>query len=227
MNKSHILYEDAYCLAVNKPNDMLVHHSHYARNLKHELSLNQWLKDSYNITAYPVHRLDYKTSGVVLHAKEVRLVRSFQELFDYNTITKTYVALMRGHVAEVGTISTPVKDENGVYKDAETHYRLLAHYTLNIPVEHFPTARYSMVELVPKTGRMHQLRIHANKISHPIIGDHRHGHRHHNKMFAEKLQMPYMFLHAQKVEFIHPFLNNQIAIEAPFPEFWSTWNALK
>ena len=221
MNCPQILYEDTYCVAVNKPNNMLVHHSYYARNLKYEQSLFEWYKNTFNTIAYPIHRLDYKTSGIILFGKDTTNIRAFQKLFEDNTIHKTYLALLRGHIEAEGIISTPVKDENGIYKEAETHYRLLTHYTFNIAVEPFPMSRYSLVELIPKTGRMHQLRIHANKISHPIIGDHKHGNRHHNNMFAEKLGMPNLFLHAQKIEFLHPFLNIPIKIEAQLPEFWN------
>ena len=226
MNCPQILYEDAYFIAVNKPNNMLVHHSYYARNLKAGQSLVEWYKNVYNSLAHPIHRLDYKTSGIILLCKDTAKVRAFQKLFDDNTLHKTYLALLRGHIQEEGIICTPVKDENGIYKEAETHFKLLAHYTLNIAVEPFPTSRYSLAELIPKTGRMHQLRIHANKISHPIIGDTRYGNRHHNKMFAEKLLMPDLFLHAQKIEFTHPFLNIPINIEAPLPEFWNGLSGL-
>jgi len=205
---------------------MLVHHSYYARNLKSEQSLFEWYRDTYSSVAFPIHRLDYKTSGIILLGKDKTKIREFQKLFDDNTISKTYLALLRGHIPTEGIINTPVKDENGIYKEAETHYRLLAHYTIDLAVEPYPTSRYSLTEFIPKTGRMHQLRIHANKISHPIIGDHKHGNRHHNKMFAEDLLMPDLFLHAQKIEFIHPFLNIRITIEAPLPEFWNRLSGL-
>jgi tRNA pseudouridine65 synthase len=67
---------------------------------------------------------------------------------------------------------------------------------------------------------MHQLRIHANKISHPIIGDHKYGNRHHNKMFAETLFLPNLFLHAASVEFTHPIANKHLKIRATLPDFW-------
>jgi tRNA pseudouridine65 synthase len=216
-----VLYEDEFCLAVSKPNRMLVHHSHYSRNLQEEASLFEWLKNSLGIEVFPVHRLDYKTSGIVLLCKEKSFVNQFQDLFENQSIEKKYLALLRGHIDEKGIIDSPVQNERGNYKTAETHYQLLQHFTLDIEVEPYPSSRYSLVEFTPKTGRMHQLRIHANKISHPIIGDTKYGNRHHNRMFANELHFPNLFLHAQFLSFTHPILNTEICIEAQLPAFWN------
>ena len=72
-----------------------------------------------------------------------------------------------------------------------------------------------MVKLQPKTGRLHQLRIHMNKISHPIIGDPKYGDRLHNRMFQKEFQCENLFLHAKNLSFIHPFTNENISISAP------------
>ena len=216
-----ILFEDAWCLIVNKPGNVLVHHSFYARNLEdEEQSLVQLLRNQGFEAPVPVHRLDRKTSGVLLLAKEKVHVKAFQQLFDEQKISKKYLALLRGHVQESGEIDSPVKNDRGNYKEAFTAYRTLKHFELAIPVEPYPTARYSIVEFTPGTGRMHQLRIHANKISHPIIGDPKYGNRHHNHMFEEKLGIPNLFLHANSLEFIHPFSGEMILAEAPLPEYW-------
>src|SRR5689334_6755167 len=96
-----VLYEDAFCLIVNKPNNVLVHHSHYARNIE-EPSLVELLREQGYETPVPVHRLDHKTSGVLLFAKAQEYVKTFQELFESKAIVKTYKALLRGHVPEQG-----------------------------------------------------------------------------------------------------------------------------
>jgi hypothetical protein len=84
----------------------------------------------------------------------------------------------------------------------------------------YETSRYSLVEFTPKTGRMHQLRIHANKISHPIIGDPKYGNRHHNHMFIEKFGIDKLFLHAKSLEFEHPITNEKLKIQVEVPDFW-------
>lgn len=220
-----ILYEDEYCLIVNKPNNILVHHSHFARNIE-EPSLVERLREQGFDTPIPVHRLDHKTSGVLLVAKSTEWVKQFQELFEAKTITKTYVALVRGHVIAEGVIDSPVKNERGNYKDAITHFRCLEQVELNIPVVPYATARYSFVEFKPETGRMHQLRIHANKISHPIIGDPKHGNRHHNHFFQERFDLGMLFLHASQLAFVHPITQEKMEVSAEKPAFWNTFNQL-
>lgn len=214
-----VLYEDAFCVIVNKPNNVLVHHSHYARNIEAP-SLVDLLREQGMETPVPVHRLDHKTSGVLLLAKAREFVQPFQELFGTNAITKTYLALLRGHVAEHGVIDTPVKNERGNYKEALTAFRCLAHLDREFAIPPYPSARYSLVEFTPQTGRMHQLRIHANKISHPIIGDPKYGNRHHNHYFQQVLGIDTLFLHAAELAFVHPMTGETLSVKAPLPGFW-------
>jgi len=222
----NILWQDQYALAVNKPNNMLVHHSVYAGR-EGEESMLQQLKNMGVPRVYPLHRLDRKTSGLVLLAKLREDVPAFQKLFDEQKIRKTYRALLRGHVDAEGIVDTPVRNDRGNYRDALTHYRCIEHYELNVAVEPFETSRYSLVEMEPKTGRLHQLRVHANKISHPIIGDHKHGNRHHNRLFAEQFLLPDLFLHASELHFTHPFTNEEIHIHAPLPAFWARFDEIR
>ena len=77
-----------------------------------------------------------------------------------------------------------------------------------------------MLELKPQTGRLHQLRIHLNKISHPIVGDPKYGDRFHNRMFEEELGMSKLFLHASSLTFNHPFTNKEVCLKAKFPVDW-------
>lgn len=215
-----ILFEDAYCLIACKPGDLLVHHSYYARNIE-EQSLLQLLKAQGYDGIVPVHRLDRKTSGVILLAKDKIYVKAFQELFESGRIVKKYYALLRGHLVPGGEIDSPVKNDRGNYKPAFTAFRTLKHIELDIPVAPYQTARYSVVEFTPRTGRMHQLRIHANKIAHPIVGDPKYGNRHHNHMFEEQLGLPNLFLHACSLAFIHPFMGKPVEVNAALPAYWS------
>lgn len=214
-----VLYSDDWCCIVNKPGNMLVHHSHYARNIETP-SLVELLREQTGEDLIPVHRLDHKTSGVLLFARSKEHVPVFQELFASKAIAKRYHALLRGFVPESGTIETPVKNERGNYKEALTHFRCLHRWEVDFAIVPYPKARYSLVEMIPETGRIHQLRIHANKISHPIIGDPKHGNRHHNHYFQQELGIPYLFLHAQELAFVHPFTGEAVSVTAPKPAFW-------
>ena len=223
--ENQILFEDEFCFCINKPNNLLVHHSYYARNIE-ENSLVQLLREYGFETPIPIHRLDRKTSGIMLFSKSKENASVFQELFEKELIFKKYIALLRGHISEKMDIDSPVKNEKGNYKDAQSILIPLERIELNIEVKPYQTARYSYVEFYPKTGRTHQLRIHSNKISHPIIGDHKYGNRHHNHMFADLLKMENLFLHARSLTFKHPFTQQEIHIDAPFPAFWAEFESI-
>jgi len=218
-----ILYKDKYIIAVNKPNNVLVHHSKMANNKTAEKSLVQLLIASTGNKYYPIHRLDRKTSGIIVLAKEKQYISKFQALFISNQIQKTYFGIVRGHISNSGIIDTNVKGRDAnVYKTALTEYIMLNKVLLDIPVTPYKSSRYSLVKLLPKTGRLHQLRIHMNKISHPLIGDPKYGDRFHNRMFETEFNCNKLFLHAQKLEFKHPFTDKNIQITANFPDDWHT-----
>jgi len=216
-----ICFEDKYLIAVNKPNNVLIHHSFMARNMDEESTLIDLLQEQLNLKLYPVHRLDRKTSGVIILVKKRSDVKVFQDLFKQNKIQKTYYALVRGFTPEEGVIDSPVKGRDAnVHKEAKTVYRKLQETVLDIPVHPYSCSRYSLLELKPQTGRLHQLRIHMNKISHPIVGDPKYGDRFHNRMFENELNLPKMFLHASSIQFKHPFMKIELIIKADFPEDW-------
>ncbi len=217
-----ILFQDDYILAVFKPNNVLVHHSAMANNQLDELSLVQILNQELKGSFYPVHRLDRKTSGIILFAKEKEFVKPFQELFVNNQIQKTYYGLVRGFIAESGKIDSPVKGRDAnVHKEALTYFKRIETYEIPIKVGPYESSRYSLVELTPKTGRLHQLRIHMNKISHPLVGDPKYGDRFHNRMFEKELDCSSLFLHAKTLNFTHPFTQKQHSLNANFPEQWN------
>ena len=216
-----IIFEDQFIICVNKPNNMLVHHAHHSRNVADETSLLQLIQVEKGIKVYPIHRLDRKTSGIILLAKETINVSKFQELFTNNEIEKTYYGVVRGFSPETKIIDSPVKGRDAnVYKEAFTAFVKHKEVLLPIAVHPYESSRYSLVELKPKTGRLHQLRIHLNKISHPIIGDPKYGDRFHNRMFETEFYCANMFLHASKIEFTHPFTLKNICVETSFPTHW-------
>lgn len=215
-----VLYEDEQCLVVFKPGNLIVHHSYYARNIE-EISLTDLLRGQGYPDASPVHRLDRKTSGLILFAKRSLWVAAFQQLFESGEIEKKYLALLRGHLPDSGTIDTPVKNDRGNYKEALTHYRCLERFERDYVIQPYEKQRYSLVEMSPVTGRMHQLRIHANKIAHPIINDPKYGNRHHNHYFQDVLGIHELFLHAHRLKFKQPFTGQLIELEEPLPDFWN------
>jgi tRNA pseudouridine65 synthase len=83
-----------------------------------------------------------------------------------------------------------------------------------VPFGKHSTSRYSLVEVRPETGRMHQIRKHFAHILHPIIGDRPYGCNKQNRLFKNKWEMDTMLLHAKSLSFIHPFINQEIEIKA-------------
>ncbi|MFY0604324.1 MAG: pseudouridine synthase [Flavobacteriaceae bacterium] len=216
-----IRYKDAFCICVHKPHDVLVHHSRFSRNNTDEDSLLQLLQTQTGHTYYPVHRLDRRTSGVILLSSKKEYVAAFQQLFTEKKIQKTYYAVVRGFAAEHLVIDSPVKGKDAKeYKEANTEMNLMETVILEIPVKPYDTSRYSLVQLLPKTGRMHQLRIHMKKISNPIIGDGKYGDHRHDAMYVENFGWKNLFLHAGSLAFVHPFSNENLHITAPFSENW-------
>jgi tRNA pseudouridine65 synthase len=83
-----------------------------------------------------------------------------------------------------------------------------------VPLGAFNTSRYSLVEVKPETGRMHQIRKHLAHIHHPIIADRPHGCNKQNKLFKETWMMDSMLLHAKEIEFKHPLTHETLHIKA-------------
>ncbi len=216
-----IIFEDDNIIVVNKPNNMLVHNSHYARNIRTPTLLGL-LKAQHNSKLYPVHRLDHKTSGVIILCKKKEFINVFQELFTNNKIIKSYYSIVRGFVNEKNIIDSPVKHpETKNYRDAKTICEPINKIELDIPVHPYKNSRFSLVKLIPQTGRIHQLRIHLNKISHPIIGDYKYGDRFHNRMFESEFKCENMFLHAYSLEFIHPFTSEKMNVKTSYSDNWN------
>ncbi len=146
--------------------------------------------------------------------------RDLKELFKNRKITKKYQAIVRGWTADTESIDYPLKNESGKIQEAVTEYKTLQRFELPIALGLHNTSRYSLVDVCPQTGRMHQIRKHFAHINHPIIGDRPYGCNKQNRLFKQKWQMTSMMLHASELEFIHPVENQIIKIKAaPSPEF--------
>ncbi len=209
-----ILYQDEYMVAVNKPYGYLTHKSNidpYAKEI-----VLQTLRDQIQRYVYPIHRLDRKTTGVLLFGLDPNTHRKIGRLFQENQIQKTYYAVVRGYLFGEAWIDYPLVNEHGKSQEASTYYQHVASSELPWPLGKHSTSRYSLMKLSPKTGRMHQLRRHLSHIFHPIIGDRPHGCSKQNRLFKQKFEYTEMLLHAQKMAFTHPYNDKPICIEAGF-----------
>lgn len=213
-----ILYSDEWLIAVNKPNGIAVHASPMYKD--DTVFILQTLRDQIGKKVFPTHRLDKKTSGVLLFALTEEMNSIIQKMFAANEIVKTYHALVRGHIKENGTIDYPLKNNEDKLQDAVTNFSVLQHFEINLPNAKHPTSRYTLVKLSPLTGRFHQLRKHLAHIYHPIIGDRPHGCNKHNKLWKETFGHFRMMLHATEIQFTHPITQKEISIHASYsPSF--------
>ena len=178
---------------------------------------------------YPIHRLDKPTSGVLVFALSRDIASKLSKEFMAGNVQKEYLAIVRGYIQEMDTINYPLKvlldkkcdkDRRNIQdvQEAITSYERLATVELPYAVSKYPVARYSLVKLLPKTGRKHQLRRHLKHIFHPIVGDTKYGRGEHNKLFREKLDCHRLLLHASKIDFIHPATMQRLTIEAELDE---------
>ncbi|MEA5256773.1 pseudouridine synthase [Arcicella aquatica] len=211
-----ILFQDEHFVAINKPHNLLVHRSSIAAD--ESVFALQLLRDQLNCWVSPCHRLDRKTSGVLLFALSAEADKEVKKQFEAHTIQKKYLALVRGYLPETGMTDRPLEREKGGFQDAITHFRCLQQVELQIEVSRYPTSRYSLAEISPETGRMHQIRRHFAQLRHYLIGDKTYGECKHNKMFEEKFDLHTMLLHAQELVFTHPFTQESIRIIAPMNE---------
>ena len=214
-----ILYQDSYLIAINKPHGLLVHKTGIAGDAK-EFAV-QLLRDQIHQRVYPVHRLDRKTSGVLLFALDEKTNSLMQMQFQERETNKKYVAIVRGHTPDEGVIDYPLTNEREQVQDAITYYKTIERVELPIALGKHETSRYSLVEVNPQTGRYHQIRKHFAHIFYPIIGDRPHGCNKQNKLFKERWNINSMMLHAKELTFEHPINHNIIAIKADFQREFS------
>ncbi|WP_216663712.1 MULTISPECIES: pseudouridine synthase [unclassified Lentimicrobium] len=219
--KLEILYQDDYLVAINKPNGLLVHRTKIANDAT-EFAL-QILRNQLGRKVFPAHRIDRKTSGILLFSLDENTDSLMQQQFSEGKVDKRYLAIVRGFTPDEELIDYPLKKENGKLQEAITKYKTVDRSELEIPFSRHPTSRYSLLNVEPLSGRMHQIRKHLAHIHHPIIGDRPHGCNKQNKLFKEKWNMMSMMLHARSITFFHPITNKKTNIIAqPSEEFLRT-----
>ena len=229
----HILYEDAYLMAVNKPPDMVVHPSfgHKAGTLVNAIlghlggrsrygDLNEPAADdaaqeSVAPQSWPrpgiVHRLDKDTTGVILVAKDTRTQEQLSALFKDRAVVKIYRAVVEGAPASAqglieGNIGRHPVERKKMAVVAGRGREAATGYKVLRNLRGF-----SYVEAYPKTGRTHQIRVHLAHCGHPVVGDETYGKK------AKKLAGRPL-LHAYSIAFTHPATGGQVFITAPVPQ---------
>ena len=217
-----IIYRDEYLIAINKPSGLLVHRS-WLDSHATEFAV-QKLRDQIGQHVYPAHRLDRPTSGVLLFLLDKQYATHLMEQFAEQTTEKRYLAVVRGHIGEgfldyalkkkLDKIADKHANQEQEAQEAQTAYKGISFCELPIAVRPYPQSRYSLVEMVPKTGRRHQLRRHMKHLCHPIVGDTTHGDGKHNQMFRDNFDSDRLLLHSSYLAIIHPVTGKKVEIHA-------------
>lgn len=224
-----VLWRDAFFAVVYKPSGLLVHRSAIDRSAE-QFAL-QLVRDQLGVRVHPVHRLDKPTAGLLMFALRPVAAKVAMTLFESGEVAKRYLAVARGHSKDELTIASALADVEDPTTDAlatpdkparraVTLVRTLARVELPQPVGVHATARYSLVDLTPLTGRRHQLRRHLKRVNHPLVGDTSYGDGRHNRFFRENFACNRLMLCAVELSFLHPFTGDRVTITtAPDDEF--------
>lgn len=210
-----ILFEDNHLIIVNKKVGDIVQ-----GDKTKDMPLNEIVKayigHKYNkpgkVFLGVIHRLDRPTSGIVMFAKTSKALERMNKMLREKTIKKTYWSLVEGQVKNPSETlihylkknprnnkSTAFRKENKDTKKAILHYKTLSSLD-----------NYALLEINLETGRHHQIRCQLSVTGHPIKGDLKYGSKRSNKDGG-------IYLHAKKIEFLHPVKKEQLVIEAPIP----------
>ncbi|MFC1625493.1 RluA family pseudouridine synthase [Patescibacteria group bacterium] len=210
MTSPKIIFEDKDILILDKPSGWITDD---AISTKDQKTIQSWLKDNFkfqtsNLKPYRngiVHRLDKETSGVLVVAKTKTSFNKLKNMFKERKIQKTYKALVHGRISpSSGEITVPVgrlpwrRDRFGVLpggRSAITSYKVVKYLEKD-------KKDYTLVSLVPKTGRTHQIRIHLKYLGYPVVSDTFYAGRKTSR--ADRLWCPRLFLHAGQIAFKHP-----------------------
>ncbi len=206
-------------MVVDKPAGMVVNR---AQTTKGRLTLEDWLRERKTQNEKSkildrqgiVHRLDKETSGVLVVAKSESVMKALQEQFKRRLVKKTYWCLVHGLVVpKEGRINLPIsrnpfnRQRFGVFiggREAETDYRVLNYY-------HGLTGKFSLVEVKPKTGRTHQIRVHFKNLGFPLVGDEWYGGRKTSK--KDRVWCPRLFLQAMAIELNQQVFRTSLAVD--------------
>ncbi|MGR9052407.1 MAG: 23S rRNA pseudouridine(955/2504/2580) synthase RluC [Gammaproteobacteria bacterium] len=210
-----VLYEDDALLVLNKPAGYAVHGGSGLDSAIIE-GLRKIRPDARFLEL--VHRLDKATSGCLIIAKKRSALRKLHELFRGEGIQKTYRALLIGRWSgKKQTVTVPLQKNVGTDGDR----KVVVSHTGKPSETVFSRIKLlrdsTLVEASPKTGRTHQIRVHAAWLGHPIIGDERYGDFERNRTFA-KQGFKRLLLHAYRLEFLHPVTGQPVVVTAPMPE---------
>ena len=220
LNNVKVVYEDEAIIVVDKPAGVLSHPNEPSENRHSVMPLNYDSEGEFfelpGFRLYLLHRLDKETSGCLLFAKNQSIAKQLKLKFAEHSIHKIYTALVVGIQRQKTTWKDHLSKTKGKVrytdsKDANAE-------TDVVPIQTFPKNKLTLLELLPKSGKTHQLRIQSSKRNLHIVGDRQYGNFKKNKDLKTQFDIKRMFLHAQKLQFNMPNSKETLLIESPLPE---------
>jgi 23S rRNA pseudouridine1911/1915/1917 synthase len=208
-----ILYEDDFLLVIDKPNDMVVHPSagHREGTLVNAV-LSHVNEDEREDEERPgiVHRLDKGTTGVIVVAKDGKTQEALSSQFQDRSVEKVYRAIVEGVVRDQEGIVEGLIGRHPVERKRMAMVEKGGRHSFSFYRVIERLKGFTYVEVHPKTGRTHQIRVHMNYVGYPIVGDELYGRQ------AKRLT-PRPLLHALRLSFNHPVHGTRLTVEAPVP----------
>lgn len=196
-----IIYEDEYLAVINKPAGLLVSGNTF-KSVTNALPQNLRVSNEKDaVSPKPVHRLDYPTTGLLLVGKTSKTIVCLNRMFENKEINKKYLAVTIGAMPEIGKVYIAIDN-----KEAISSFKVLN----TVASTRFKFL--NLVELIPETGRRHQLRKHMAAIGNPILGDKDYG------LPNLILKGKGLYLQANSLVFVHPVTNKLVDLQLPIPQ---------
>ncbi len=216
--KLDIIYEDEDVIVINKPKGMVVHpaNGNYTGTMVNSLMYSHKENlSSINGVIRPgiVHRIDKDTSGILVVAKNDNAHKNLSDQFKVHSITRKYIALVKGIVKEDKIdIDLPIgRNEKDRKKMAVTYKNSKEAKTHILVLKRYYNSNVTLVEATLETGRTHQIRVHMAYNNHPLVGDEVYGKK------DTKFKVQGQMLHAKVLGFVHPVSNEYMEFESDLP----------
>ena len=213
-----IVYQDDSLAVINKPQGLVVHAGNGTNGSTLVNALLYHLDNLSGINGVIrpgiVHRLDKNTSGLLVVAKNDNAHLKLSKQLEDKTCRRIYIALLEGKLKDdkgiVDTFINRSPKDRKKMAVSNSGRRAITEYEVLKRFDNYTLCRFSL-----KTGRTHQIRVHAKHLGHPVVGDIEYGYKN------QKFKLNGQLLHAERLEFTHPVTEERVSFSAPIPDYFT------